>query len=458
VLGGNNNLVEAGSGANTDIVTSCGSLNAQTQNDANGFLFAGGTGQSTLQGGSGNTYEMGGRGADLITGGAGNNVLIGGGGNDEVRVTGTSTTILYEKGDGVLTVDNGFRAVDTLDIYGYSSGTFVTYNGQEELDLGNGDVIRFNGGTPFTNGATTGGSGVNFFASITASPIESLSFGANGMPVLAASGGAVTPAPTPTPAPAVVPVPTPAPVPVPAPVPTPTPAPVPAPAAISQTLSGWNDTLTLLDNQNHVVSGSQGSAQITLGDGNNTVSAAGWNNLITLGSGQNTITGPQGNTTVKVGDGNNGITLGGYGNVITTGSGTNTIVAGDGNDTVDTGTGSAMVTLSGWSNLVIGGGGHDVIQGGSGNTYRVSALGNSGGMDIKDFSIATNDVLDVHAALASAGYTGSNLTSFLSVSSTGSDTLVSITPSGGAAHVVADLQGTGPISLAGLLSSHSVIV
>ena len=58
-LSGTNNLVEAGSGATNDIVTSAGSLNAQTQNAVNGFLFAG-------------------TGNNMVAGGTAGNVLVGG--------------------------------------------------------------------------------------------------------------------------------------------------------------------------------------------------------------------------------------------------------------------------------------------------------------------------------------------------------------------------------------------
>jgi hypothetical protein len=456
VLSGSNNIIELGAGNGTDIGTSCGSVNAQTQGASNGFLFAGGSG-SVLQGGSGNTYLMGGAGGDnQIANGAGNNTIIAGGPNSEIRTGGLSTTILYEAGDGALLVDNGLHTTDTLDVYGVSSGTLEIINSQEYLNLGNGDLIHFNGGTPF-DGQTgvisnaNAPSEIHFFASITTPPSESLSFGANGLPVFSPTGGAVTPAPTPAPTAAPSPTPTPAPAPTPAPTAAPTPAPTPAPTAAptTQTLSGWGQVFSQTDNQSYAVSGSQGNATITLGGtGNNFVSAGGWGNVITLGDGNNTVVGPQGSTEVTVGNGTNSITLAGYGNTVTTGSGANTIVAGDGNETLHLGGGTNNVTLSGWSNLVIAGPGHDTVVGGNGTIFDLTSA--SGSLNILDFGSAQGDVLNLAGALAGGGT--------LSSTTTGTDTVLSITPSGGSPSMVADLHGTGGASLATLLAGHSVVV
>jgi fimbrial isopeptide formation D2 family protein/uncharacterized repeat protein (TIGR01451 family) len=448
VLSGSGNIIELGAGNGTDIGTSCGSVNAQTQGASNGYLFAGGSG-SVLQGGSGNTYLMGGAGgSNQISNGAGTNILIPGGPNSEVRTGGASTTILYQAGDGALLVDNGLGANATLDVFGYSSGTLEIINSQEYLNLGNGDLIHFNGGTTFdgrtgviSNGS--GPSGIQFFASITTPPTESLSFGANGLPVFGPTGGAVTPAPTaaPTPAPTVPPA-TPTPT-----VPPATPAPTLAPT--TQTLSGWNNVFTQTDNQSYSVTGSQGNATITLGgSGNNFVSAGGWGNVITLGDGHNTVVGPQGNSTVVVGNGDNSITLAGYDNSITTGGGSNTIVAGDGNETLHLGSGTNTVTLSGWNNLVIAGPGHDTLIGGNGNTFDLTSA--SGSLSILDFGSAQGDVLNLAGALAGGGT--------LSATTTATDTVLSIAPTGGSPSMVADLHGTGGASLNTLIAAHSVVV
>jgi protocatechuate 3,4-dioxygenase beta subunit len=682
VLGGGNNIIEEGSGATTDIGTSTGALNAQTQNAANGFLFAG-TGNSTLQGEQGNVYLVGGTGNNMVAGGSGNNLLVGGisGGTvtangtqvtsyttgSEVRITGTATTVLYQKGDGVQVLDNTFNpATDTLEIYGYTSGTMETVNGQEALYLGGNDLIIFNGGNPFTNGTGSNFPGITFNGNVAAAPQYVVTFGANGLPEIVAAGGATTAAPA---------------------------APLPStiagtvyndanadgtqdngetglsgqtvsllsgttvvattttgaggtysfagvapgsytvqvtqaagdafstagttqvtatsgssvtaasigeyvPATISGTvfndanhdgtqdngesglvgqtvsllkgttvvattttvaggtysfagvapgsytvqvtkatgetfssggstavtasagstitgvnageyaassptlaspiavsMQAYNQALTL-DNQSYSVSGSQGNATIIAGSGNDTINAGGYNNTITLGggndsvsgpqgnttvtagngndtitvggygdsitlgSGNNTVTGPQGSTTVVVGSGNNTVTLQGNGNTITTGSGNNTIVAGSGGDTVNTQGGNDAVTLSGWTNFVTGGTGADTFIGGSGNTYQITAVGNAGGMTVKDFSFNNGDVLDLSKVLAQAGWNNaaSTLAGFLKVSEVGTNTVVAVDPSGsgGSFHTVATLDGLGASTLASLQSHHSI--
>jgi protocatechuate 3,4-dioxygenase beta subunit len=212
VLGGGNNIIEEGSGATTDIGTSTGALNAQTQNAANGFLFAG-TGNSTLQGEQGNVYLVGGTGNNLVAGGSGNNLLVGGISSgtvtvsgttvksyttgSEVRITGTSATILYQKGDGVQVLDNTFNpAIDKLEIFGYSGGRMETLpNGEEGLYLGGNDLIIFNGGNPFTNATGASFPGITFNANVAAAPQYVVTFGSNGLPEIVLAGGATTAAP-----------------------------------------------------------------------------------------------------------------------------------------------------------------------------------------------------------------------------------------------------------------------
>jgi len=121
--------------------------------------------------------------------------------------------------------------------------------------------------------------------------------------------------------------------------------------------------------------------------------------------------------------------------------GTDTIVAGDGSDTVIAGYGTDAVTLSGWTNQVIGGLGQDVVTGGSNNTYSIAHLAAAGApvaMDITDFSVSTNDVLDLTGALKDAGYAaGDTLANFVQVAQSGGNTLVSITDSSSISHLVA---------------------
>ena len=199
VLQGNGNTIELGFSNSTteDIGTSCGSLQAQTQQAQNGFLFGGNSGSSYLVGGSGNAYLMGGTGANFLYAGAGNNTMIAGGNGSVITAGGASSTIYYQAGDGTLTIDNGLRSVDHLTVYGYSGGTIETVNGVQELVLSSTDEITFAGPTPFANGATTGNAEITFDANVLDAPVEELSFTASDMPDFTAPGVAAAPAPAP---------------------------------------------------------------------------------------------------------------------------------------------------------------------------------------------------------------------------------------------------------------------
>jgi Ca2+-binding RTX toxin-like protein len=237
-------------------------------------------------------------------------------------------------------------------------------------------------------------------------------------------------------------------------------APIPTPAAtVAVTLSGWNQSYIGAD-ENHLVSGSQGSATISLGQGNNVVTASGWNNLISAGNGNNTISAGDGSETVTLGSGVNTVQSGGWNNTITVGSGQNAIVAGSGNETVNLAAGSDVVTLSGWTNLVTSNGGHAVVSGGAGNTYQIDAVGNAGGVDVTDFGTATNDVLDLSKLLANSSWNhqASSISNFLRVADTGGNTVVSFDASGSGAgfSVVATLGGSNFASLADM-QNHAAV-
>ena len=444
VLGGSGNVIENGPSASTDIGVSAGSLNAQNQNAAQGYLFAGGGG-SVLNGGTGFNYLIGGTGANQLFGGAGNNVLIAGGSGSDVVINGTSTKIVYQAGDGQLTIDNMFTSADSLAIYGYSSGTFERVNGQEELVLSATDIIRFNSSTVFTNGQTSGGQGVSFDANLLDAPTLSLSFNAQGLPVFTVSTGS-TALGSATPAPAAPPAPV---------------ATISGPqnggdvvvqAGTSVVhLSGHGNTLSAAAGFSGDLSidGDQGNSVFTLGNGNNTLVLGGYDDQITLGNGDSHISGTQGNATISVGNsGSQGgvINAGGYGNVITTRGGEWTIAAGDGAAQIATGAASDTVSLNGYGNSLSVSTGHDVVSGGLGETiYSVTDFAAAGpavaSLDITGFSIQQRDSLDLSGVLSQAGYNGSNLANLLTIQAAngGADTQVFVAK-GGVNHLVADLH------------------
>ena len=447
--------VEAGGGNGNDIVTSCGPINGQGQNAANIYMQAGPGGSSNLQGGSGNSTLIGSTGNDLIAAGSGVNVLTGGGnsgtvfasgGNaygfstgDELRTGGISTTILFQKGDGVDNVDNGFRlGTDKLTIYGYSSAKVTYINSQAALYFGGNDLIYFNGASPFTPGTITNGSiaGVTFVPSLPGTPTSVLIFPSSGQPTIGPSSA--TPASGPAPV-------------------SPAPVPPSVPSGGGTVNLTWGQTYNFGGTGTYVVG--FGDNHVTGGHGDNAMTVMGWNNVITFGDGNNKVFGPgdaskQGNTTVTVGNGNNLIGLSGYHNMVTTGNGTNTVVLGDGDSTIDTQGGTDAVVLAGWNNLVIGGLGHDTVAGGQDTTYRINGLG--GGMDIYNFAATPTigSTLDIHNVLASVGYGGNPATlgSFVTVTSTATDTLIKV-----AGSQVADLHNVTGVTLSSLLANHNLV-
>ncbi len=382
-------LVELNVGTTTsadiDIVTSCGPLSAQSQTRGSGYLFAGDGGSSTLNGGPGNAYMMGAGSNDLIFGGTGNNVIIGGGSTgvvttlngavtgytdgDRLIASGLSTEFLYEKGDGVVTIDGGLRAQDLLKISGYGNGALIKVSGQDALYFGGDDLIVFHGYVSISGGVVAN---VTYTAGVMA-PETVVVFGVDGLPTIVAAGAAVVPV-VPVAAPVVPPVVAP----VVPPVVTPTVSPVVPPvvtsvAPSSQTVVlqsygatfNWHTDQTgaILDT---MVSGSLSNATIAVGDGANLVTAGGYGNVITAGNGNNRIEGGEGNQKIVVGNGNNTIGGAGYTNVITAGGGMNVINGGAGGAMVTVGDGNNTITAAGYSNVITAGNGTNVINGGAG--------------------------------------------------------------------------------------------
>ncbi len=398
-LDGNGNIIELGlsSTSTEDIGTSCGTLQAQTQAAANGFLFAGGTGSSYLDGGSGNSYLMGGTGANQIYSGSGNNTIIAGGNGSLITTGGLSTTIYYQAGDGLLTIDNGLRSgKDTLTIYGYAGGTITTVNGIQQLNLGNGDVVEFVGPTPFVNGAidntNDAGTGLTFNLTGTATPIMELSFGANDMPVFTAPGGAVPPAPAPTPAPTPAPVVTPTP---PGPVVLPVPV-VPAPVVIPTAASGSTVTET------------NGGQTLVLDNTVSTLKLFGYGNNVTDTNGGVVVTGDDGNSTFNLTGGNNTLVVQGYGDTIAMGGADNAVFGTLGNSSI-TLTGNGTVDTYGYGDTIALGDGTSEISGIAGSSTIVVGNAAAPGVNGGTMALAGNsNVVTTYAASGSWAITAGN--------------------------------------------------
>lgn len=161
-----------------------------------------------------------------------------------------------------------------------------------------------------------------------------------------------------------------------------------------RTGDGAND-ITLADG-NHTITGGGGVDDITAGDGNHVVVSGGGNDVVVLGTGRTTVLGGDGNDTITTGGGNDeiqgeagsdsissgggddivfgGIAIGEFrgaggadgDNVIDGGDGNDFLVGADGRDTIRGGAQKDIIIGFNHSDLLIGGGGKDKIAGGGG--------------------------------------------------------------------------------------------
>jgi hypothetical protein len=162
--------------------------------------------------------------------------------------------------------------------------------------------------------------------------------------------------------------------------------------------------------------------------------------------------------------GNHSITIGGTGDVISAIGGTETVMAFLGGNAITTGAGNDTIRIAGSGNVVNAGAGTNQIDDtGSGNTIVLAGGLAEQGIDaIHGFLLQGQDKLDLRSLLAATNWTGGTATlgNFLHVGAPdGSDTVISVTPSGkvgGASHNVATLFDSGPVSLSTLLA-HSLV-
>ena len=346
-----NNVFESGTG--TDLVTSCGALNAQGLG-ANDFIF-GGPGGDTLQGGGGNAYFVGGTGNDMLAGGAGTNVLDGGGGGgtvslngglvtgysvgDEFRSNGNAT-ILYQAGDGTDLVDTFDPARDTLKVYGYAGVQSVSQvNGHTVLYFGANDAIVMNDTyavpAPNPDGSYTGVAFAGLVFSVAAAPVLlTLRYDANGLPYL------VAPAAT---APGTIT------------------SPYDANAVLFGDVGG-GETLVAGAGTFTLVGGAGGHNTLLGGSGNDTLWATGGNNTVVALGGNNSIYGGDfGGSTITAQSGDNVIAVAGAGNAVTAGDGKNVVFATATGSQVTLGNGDNEIIVNGTNNSVTAGNGDNVL-------------------------------------------------------------------------------------------------
>jgi Ca2+-binding RTX toxin-like protein len=148
-------------------------------------------------------------------------------------------------------------------------------------------------------------------------------------------------------------------------------------------LGAGSDTVNINGNGNSTITAGSGSDTITItGNGNNTVDTGSGAETITLsGTGSDTVTGGAGNDQISLTGGTDTVDItGGGSSTIDAGLGTDTItITGAGDDTIDGGDGSYNIALGAGSDTVnITGNGSSTITGGSGNdTITITGNGNN---------------------------------------------------------------------------------
>jgi len=164
------------------------------------------------------------------------------------------------------------------------------------------------------------------------------------------------------------------------------------------------------------------------------------------------------NAVISATSGNHLIFIGGSGDTVTATGGNETVQAFQGHNSITTGTGNDSISFGGSGNTINAGSGNNTLQdSGSNNTIVIPGAG-QGFDDIFGYVLQNGDTLDFRAALANTAWTGSQSTlgNFLHISTSNNNAMISIsaTSNGSASHV-AELQGSGAVSLATLLA-HSL--
>lgn len=351
---------------NSSTVTFTGTGNTLTGGDEN-FTVSGSTGSSTVSVGDGeNTILMGGTG-NTVTVWGGDNLISAGGSNAVVKILGldgaNAAAPTADPDDAPVPVS----PTDYVDIAGTNDSVSATYENVNidgifvtsaaTISLGDGNnviVLRGTGGNKVTVG-----NGANAINATGNSSIYNLGDGANGV-TLSGNNNTIN---------------------------------VTAPTGVGldivQLGAGAGDIVNL----DHA-----GGSVTDYGTGMTTVTQSGFRavtvNLhngigaITLGNGNDTVTANGAGTTVSAGNGHDTVTANGAGDIITLGNGSDTVTANGATDKITLGNGSDTVTANGptdkialgnGANHVIANGPNDIFKFGNGaNTVTANGNGDTG--------------------------------------------------------------------------------
>ena len=183
-----------------------------------------------------------------------------------------------------------------------------------------------------------------------------------------------------------------------------------------------------------------GTGNISLGDGNDTVTANGANDTVALGSGNNVVMANGANTIVGITDkagATENVTANGNGAIVVVGNGNDTVTANGSPATVVAGNGNDTVTANGNGALIFVGSGNDTISAtGTGDHVTISASSTS----LDSTTLGSGDVL--RATNGTQTITGgSNDTILLNATNVNS----TATLSGSADHVFVGSNGSDRI-------------
>ena len=335
-----------------------------------------------LTGSAGNNTIAGGDGDDIVEGGAGNDIMTGGNGIDTVSFAnaGSATTFNLGTTASQNTVSSGSDTVSGFEnILGSIYNDTLTGNSSANVIEGGAgnDTLDGSGGTD-TVTYLHAASAVTFNLATTSAQN---------------TGGAGT-------------------------------------DTVSNfenvTGSAYNDTLTG-SSGNNVIEGGAGNDTIDAAGGTDTASYANAGSGVTVslanGSAQNT--GGAGTDTLSNFE---SLTGSGFADTLTGSTGNNTITGGDGNDTIYGNSGTDTLRGGNGNDTLSGQAGTDTLYGESGAdifAFEVaSAFANQD--TIADFSIGDGDALDIAALLVGWNPTQSAIDDFVTFTTSGANTTVSV--------------------------------
>lgn len=386
-------------------VIATGTGNAKvTLADGNNTLFGAGTGD-VITGGKGNTIVLGNTGATRITLGDG---------NQSIGLSGTGNTVSIGTGSSVVDAGSG-------------SANVTVGGGVNQISIaGTANTVRVKGGTN-TIGSSGSASTFQFDAganTLYAAGSGNKITGGNGSTVIWGSTGTTS---------------------------------VTLGSGNNQIqLGGGGNTVTLGAGQNFVDAGSGGGSTVTMTGGTSQVTIGGSKNTVTLNGGAHTVIATTTASVFTAKSGTNTIWVTGTTNTITGGAQDDTIVAMTGNNTLTSGAGTDRIQFAGTANTVkVGIGTTYLYDSGSANTIALGAVGTPT-TQVYGAVMTNGDKFDLRPLLAGTNWThtAADLTRVLSVATAGTDTILTVKPTGSAtgSYAAAAFHDTGPFSLSAFLA------